>query len=568
MIGFSRKTKDLNIYEIQGDSLCKMRLSGIKKVSALWLPAKVNPENGKATTIPVLNPYDVYGRCFTLSWLGFMVAFLSWFAFPPLMSDIKKDMNLTATEVSNSNIVGLCSTLLARFVLGPLCDRFGPRIVMALTLLIGAVPTAFVPLVNNASGIYAIRFFIGFLGGTFVPCQFWTAVFFDKSIVGRASSLTGGWGNAGGGIAFFVMPAVTRALQNDGYTLNKSWKYAFEVCPFIIIMFVAAITLLFGRDCPEGKWSERTRMIEMLDGQDAEVKEFVKRKPGYDIEEAPSSPEADKKIPESNEEKGIHFVRSTEESLKPTQTFASRMQPVSTAMSRLSQVGAPHLDPITDPHSTIEDPTFLSFLKTSFSPYTMLNALPYATTFGGELAVESIVSALYAAQSKHLGDPWSTSLSGNWGAMMGLLNVVFRPLGGWVSDVLYARFKTLQVKKYWTLTCGFLMGVFLLYVGLYKSISMPGIVVSLAFMSLFMEMGNGANFSLVPHTNPHHTGVVSGTTGAFGNLGGVLFSLAFRFSTFPSGDTDYMSALWYLGVTIMGINALCVFLPLPRDDQY
>lgn len=47
---------------------------------------ETNPRNRKAKSIPVLNPFDQYGRVFFFSWLGFMVAFLSWYAFPPLVS--------------------------------------------------------------------------------------------------------------------------------------------------------------------------------------------------------------------------------------------------------------------------------------------------------------------------------------------------------------------------------------------------------------------------------------------------------------------------------------------------
>lgn len=64
--------------------------------------------------------------------MGFFVAFLSWFAFPPLIPDaIKSDLNLTPKEIANSNIVALAATLVVRFVSGPLVDRYGPRKVMA-----------------------------------------------------------------------------------------------------------------------------------------------------------------------------------------------------------------------------------------------------------------------------------------------------------------------------------------------------------------------------------------------------------------------------------------------------
>lgn len=44
----------------------------------LFTAPEVNPINGKARSIPLLNPFNVYGRVFFFSWFGFMIAFLSW----------------------------------------------------------------------------------------------------------------------------------------------------------------------------------------------------------------------------------------------------------------------------------------------------------------------------------------------------------------------------------------------------------------------------------------------------------------------------------------------------------
>lgn len=55
-------------------------------IKTLFASPEINPSNRKAKSIPVFNPFDQYGRVFFFSWLGFMVAFLSWYAFPPLVS--------------------------------------------------------------------------------------------------------------------------------------------------------------------------------------------------------------------------------------------------------------------------------------------------------------------------------------------------------------------------------------------------------------------------------------------------------------------------------------------------
>jgi NNP family nitrate/nitrite transporter-like MFS transporter len=131
---------------------------------------------------------------------------------PQLSVTIKKDMHLSQNEVANSNIISLAATLVMRAIAGPLCDRFGPRYTFVGCLLLGAIPTALAGTAKNAAGLYAIRFFVGILGSTFVPCQVWTTGFFDRNVVGTANALVGGWGNSGGGITYFVMPAIYDSL--------------------------------------------------------------------------------------------------------------------------------------------------------------------------------------------------------------------------------------------------------------------------------------------------------------------------------------------------------------------
>jgi len=55
---------------------------------------------------------------------------------------------------------------------------------MASLLVLGAIPSGLAGTVHSANALYIIRFFIGILGGTFVTCQAWTTVFFDKNVIG------------------------------------------------------------------------------------------------------------------------------------------------------------------------------------------------------------------------------------------------------------------------------------------------------------------------------------------------------------------------------------------------
>ena len=135
------------------------------------------------------------------------VALLTHYAEQPTLTyclqlsiTIKKDLHLSQNEIANSNIISLTATLVVRAIAGPLCDRFGPRLTFVACLLLGSIPSALAGTIHNAAGLYTIRFFVGILGSTFVPCQVWTTGFFDRNVVGTANALVGGWGNSGGGI--------------------------------------------------------------------------------------------------------------------------------------------------------------------------------------------------------------------------------------------------------------------------------------------------------------------------------------------------------------------------------
>lgn len=165
------------------------------KWSSLYRPAVVNPINGKSHTFPLLRIWDSYATAFWLATLGFFVAFFGWFAAAGLMTEaIKGDLKLTADQVANSNLASLGGTAIVRIFSGYFVDRYGPRKVMAVLLVVGAIPTALMPTVSSIGGLETVRFFISLLGGTFVPCQAWTTTFFDKNIVGTANAFAGGWG--------------------------------------------------------------------------------------------------------------------------------------------------------------------------------------------------------------------------------------------------------------------------------------------------------------------------------------------------------------------------------------
>lgn len=67
----------------------------------LFAAPEVNPLTYKALSVPIFNPFNQYGRVFLFSWLGFFVAFLSWFAFPPLVSLTPRSFVKTTEDISS-----------------------------------------------------------------------------------------------------------------------------------------------------------------------------------------------------------------------------------------------------------------------------------------------------------------------------------------------------------------------------------------------------------------------------------------------------------------------------------
>ncbi|KAL4916032.1 major facilitator superfamily domain-containing protein [Aspergillus aurantiobrunneus] len=482
---------------------------------------QLNPQTKKARSIPILNPFNIYGRVFFFSWLGFLVAFLSWYAFPPLLSvTIRQDLHMSQDDVANSNIVALLGTFVMRFIAGPLCDRFGPRLVFVGLLLCGAIPTAMAGLVSSPQGLIALRFFVGILGATFVPCQVWCTGFFDKNVVGTANSLAGGFGNAGGGITYFVMPAIYDSFVHDrGLTPHTAWRVSYVV-PFIIIVSIALAMLFTCPDTPTGKWADRQKVGESniidLNGS----------------------------TPSDSSANSIHLPSDEKKVTQNPNTIDPEAQV------------CPGQIESTD--AVIEPPTAKRYLSIATDPSALAVALPYACSFGAELAINSILGAYYLVNFPHLGQ----TQSGRWASMFGLVNVVFRPMGGFVADVVYAHAHSVWAKKMWLVALSLLMSGAAILIGFldpHREGLMFGLVVLMAF---FIAASNGANFAIVPHVHPSANGIVSGIVGGMGNLGGIIFAIVFRYN-----GTQYHRALWIVGFIMLGITLLFSWVrPVPKKN--
>lgn len=349
------------------------------------------------------------------------------------------------------------------------------------------------------------------------------------------------------------MPAIYDSLvQSRGLPSHKAWRVAYIV-PFIIICAVAMCMLFLCEDTPTGKWSERHLWAKESSG---------------------TATPLDGNIVDVN-----------------TGTFSSGMTtPHNSATIDIEKKGAQTPQVMDKDSSTVGQmdnifrqeavvaPSRKEVLNVALSLSTMAVAIPYACSFGSELAINSILGSYYEKNFPHMGQ----TETGQWAAMFGLLNVVCRPIGGLFGDLVYQATDNVWSKKLLLTFLGLAMGAFQLAIGLSnptKESAMFGLIAGLAF---FLEACNGANFAVVPHVHPFangmsslsspqiwsHTdssliGIVSGIVGGFGNLGGIIFAIIFRYN-----GAHYERSMWIIGVISLGANlAVSWIRPVPKSQM-
>ncbi|RDI99822.1 MFS transporter [Dyella solisilvae] len=207
--------------------------------------------SGKATRIELFQWRTPQMRAFHLSWMAFFACFFAWFAVAPLMPLVRAEFRLSPDQVANITIAAVAVTIFGRLLVGPLCDRLGPRRTYTGLLLLGAIPVFGMALVQGYTSFLVARLAIGAVGAGFVITQYHTSVMFAPNVVGAANATAAGWGNAGGGAAQAVMPLVLAALFALGVGGGLGWRIAM-VLPGVLMVVVGILYWKFTQDTPEG----------------------------------------------------------------------------------------------------------------------------------------------------------------------------------------------------------------------------------------------------------------------------------------------------------------------------
>lgn len=340
------------------------------------------------------------------------------------------------------------------------------------------------------------------------------------------------------------MPAIYDSLKNDqGLSSHVAWRVSFIV-PFILITAVATGLLLLTDDTPTGSWAERAAAVPAAHHTQHVVST------GGGLTDKPSNTTGSIS---SNDEKKRAASPADVESASGEVQIIDEFQ-----------------------HEVVVKPSMKEALKVLWSPQTLMLCAGYVCSFGGELAINSILGAYYLKNFPYLGQ----TTSGRWAAMFGLLNVVTRPLGGFIGDLIYKWTNhNLWAKKFWIHFVGVMSGIFLIIIGKLNPHDLDTMIGLIAVMAIFLEAGNGANFALVPHIHPHangkflhpqlkpiptniNKGILSGLVGASGNLGGIIFAIIFRYN-----KTNYSRVFWIMGIMVIILNTAFMWVrPIPKGQ--
>ena len=170
----------------------------------------------------------------------------------------------------------------------------------------------------------------------------------------------------------------------------------------------------------------------------------------------------------------------------------------------------------------------------------------YGACFGVELTINNI-AALYYHDRFEL----SIGMAGFIAGLFGAMNIFARTLGGAFGDKFGIKFGLRGRVVF--------LGIVLLLEGIALVIfsQMATLFLAIGAMvvfSLFVQMSEGATFSVVPFINRRALGSVAGIVGAGGNAGAVAFGFLFRMESLATAD-----ALMIIGVAVLFAAAL-VFL--------
>src|SRR5690554_701834 len=430
-------------------------------------------------------------RALHLTWIAFFITFYVWFNMAPLASSMLKSVDwLTKDDLRLFAICNVALTIPARIIVGMALDRFGPRRVFSVLMVLMAIPALVFAFGNTMTQLLVSRLVLSSIGASFVVGIHMTAMWFKPKDIGFAEGFYAGWGNFGSAAAAMTLPTIAITM----YGGDDGWRWA--IAQSAIVMAGYGVWYWFAiTDGPEGTVHRKPRKASAM--------------------EVSSWGDLVKLILWTIPLIGVLAILVWRIQnlgyLSPMGAaicYAAIFLIVCYQIIQILRVNIPILK-----KGVPEDD------KYPFSSVAALNST-YFANFGAELAVVSMLPMFFE-------ETWSLSATaaGLIAASFAFVNLLARPMGGMVSDRMGNR-------RFVMLSYMFGIGLGFALMGLLNSnwplIIAVGITV---FTSFFVQGAEGATFGIIPSIKRRLTGQISGMAGAYGNVGAVVYLTIFTFVT-------------------------------------
>jgi len=461
-------------------------------------------------------------RILHYTWFAFFMTFVVWLGLGPMMPFIKDSLGLTDQQAKVLLILNVAMTIPSRIVVGMLVDRFGPRIMYTIILVLGGLISIAFAWADSYEQLALLRFLSGFIGAGFVVGIRMIGEWFPARQTGIAQGIYGGWGNFGSAGAAMTLPFIAVAMgDSDG------WRYAITFASLAAIGY-GLLYFFLVTDTPEGSTYHRPKKsgaMEVTSGFDLVL---------YTLMNVPL----------------FLALALLAWKLSPAQMNLFDQTTTYLIYGVLAAIYLVKVWKIWHINGHILKSPVPEGERYRFKQVAILD-WAYLVTFGTELAVVSMLAMFYVS--------WFDIPKVTAALLAGIypfINLVARPGGGWLSDRIGRKLTLIII--FAGIAASFLV------LGLVERSWPVWLVVAITIVAgIFSKAGSGAVYAMVPLIQRRMTGQIAGMAGAFGNVGAVFFLTA-------NSVLEYDQFFMLIGVIAGAVFALIFFYleePAGREER-
>lgn len=430
-------------------------------------------------------------RALHLTWIAFFITFYVWFNMAPLATSMLRDVDwLTQDHIRLFAICNVALTIPARIIVGMALDRFGPRRVFSILMVVMAIPALVFAFGNSMTQMLVARLVLSSIGASFVVGIHMTALWFKPKHIGFAEGFYAGWGNFGSAAAAMTLPTIAIVW----YGGDEGWRWAIAQSAFVMaaygVYYWFAIT-----DGPSATSHRKTRKALAMEVSSwADMYKLILWT-----------------IPLVGVLAILVWRIQNMGFMSVTAAVIAYLAIVAIVIYQVVQIIRVNV-PILKKGVPEDD-------KYHFNSVAALNTT-YFANFGAELAVISMLP-MFFEQTWGLG----AAAAGLIASSFAFVNLVARPMGGAVSDRMGNR-------RFVMLCYMFGIGIgFTLMAMMNETWPLILAIAITIFTSFFVQGSEGATFGIIPSIKRRITGQIAGMAGAYGNVGAVVYLTIFTFVT-------------------------------------